>query len=126
MGKTNYSKMSNKAKDDAAPTFVETTSFDAVPAVEEVVIPEVEAIIEEVPVVEEAPVEKKAKIGVVVDCVKLNVRSNPSPMADIELTIDKGTEVEIVSESGDFYHVRKSATTYGFNGWCMKKYISVK
>lgn len=111
MAKTNYNKMSNKAKEDVAP-IVETTSLDVEPAVEEVVV-------------EKKP-ENKIKKGVVVDCSKLNVRTNPHPNAHIELTIDKGTEVEIVRSEGDFYFVRKDATTEGFNGWCMKKYISVK
>ena len=120
MGKTNYNKMSNKPKEDVKPTFVETTSLDETPVVEEVAAPEAE------PVVEEVTVEEKVKIGVVVDCVKLNVRSNPSTMAEIVLTINHGTEVEIIDEVDDFYRVCKDATTEGFSGWCMKKYISIK
>ena len=115
MAKTNYNKMT-KAKEDVTP-IVETTSLDTKPVVEE-------AIVEE-PVVEPKP-EKKIQKGVVVDCLKLNVRNNPHPNAAIELTIDKGTEVEIVGSNGDFYNVRKGTTTEGFSGWCMKKYISIK
>lgn len=111
MAKTNYNKMSNKPQEDVK---IETE----VAVVEEVVV-------EAAPVEERKP-EKKVKKGIVVDCVKLNVRTNPSPNAAIELTIDKGTEVEIVRSEGDFYFVRKDNTTNGFNGWCMKKYISVK
>ena len=120
MGKTNYNKMANKPKEDVMPAFVETTSLDETPVVEEVVAPEAEAVVEEV------AVENEVKIGVVVDCMKLNVRNNPSMMAEIALTIDKGTEVEILDECDDFYFVRKDNTTEGFSGWCMKKYISVK
>ena len=110
MAKTNYNKMSNKLKED--------------------VKKEVEPIVEEVavaaePVVEKKP-ENKLKIGVVSNCEKLNVRTNPHPAAHVELVINKGTEVEIVRSEGDFYFVRKGSTTEGFNGWCMKKYISVK
>ena len=112
MAKTNYNKMSTKPE-EVAETPVE--------AVEETV---------ETPIVEEAVVEKKPekkiKKGVVVNCVKLNVRNNPHPNAAIELTIDKGTEVEIVGSNGDFYNVRKDTVTEGFTGWCMKQYISVK
>lgn len=120
MGKTNYNKMSNRPKEDVKPKFVETTSIDEMPVVEETVVPETE------PVVTEVIVENKVKTGVVVDCVKLNVRNSPSPTAYIERTIDKGTEVEIADEVNGFYHVRKGTTTEGFTGWCMKKYISIK
>lgn len=115
MAKTNYNKMSNKPKEDV--------KKEVEPIVEEVAV-EVEPISEE-PVIEKKP-EKKVKKGVVTGCTKLNVRTNPHPNAHIELTIDNGTEVEIVRSEGDFYLVRKDATTEGFNGWCMKKYISVK
>lgn len=108
MAKTNYNKMSTKAE-----VVVETP----VEVVEEPVVEEV--------VVEKKP-EKKIKKGIVVNCSKLNVRTNPHPNAFIERTIDKGTEVEIVDSNGDFYSVRKGTPTEGFTGWCMKKYISVK
>ena len=111
MAKTNYNKMANKP--EAAEPVVETTSLDVAP------------VVEEAAVVEKKP-EKKIKKGVVVNCLKLNVRNNPHPNAAIELTIDKGTEVEIVGSNGDFYNVRKGTVTEGFTGWCMKKYISVK
>ena len=110
MAKTNYNKMSNKP--EAVEPIVETTSVDVAPVVNETVV-------------EKKP-EKKTKKGIVVDCSKLNVRNNPHPNAAIELTIDKGTEVEIVDSKGDFYHVRKGTVTEGFSGWCMKKYISIK
>ena len=110
MAKTNYNKMSNKTTEDVA-------------IKPEVIIEEV--VVDTEPVVEKKPV-KKVKKGVVVDCVKLNVRTNPHLNAHIETTIDRGTEVEITDSNGDFYFVRKDATTEGFNGWCMKKYISVK
>lgn len=115
MAKTNYNKMSNKSKEDVI--------NEVEPIVEEVAV-EVESTIEE-PVVEKKP-EKKIKIGVVTNCEKLNVRTNPHPAAHVELVIDKGTEVVIDRSEGDFYFVRKDNTTEGFNGWCMKKYISIK
>lgn len=113
MSKTNYSNMANKKNEPV----VEATSLDAPSVVEEATVEET--------VVEKKP-EKKIRKGVVVDCLKLNVRTNPHPDAYIERTIDKGTEVEIVGSNGDFYNVRKGTTTEGFNGWCMKKYIAVK
>lgn len=125
MAKTNYNKISNKPKEDV--------KKESKPIVDDLV-PEAKPVVEEIPaVIEKTEVkapekksEKKAKTGVVVDCIKLNVRNNPHPEAAIELTIDKGTEVEIVGSNGDFYNVRKGTITEGFSGWCMKKFISVK
>lgn len=75
-------------------------------------------------------VETKPKVevlkGVVANCERLNVRTNPSLNAAVESVIDKGTEVEITDSYGDFYFVRTDKTTEGINGWCMKKYISVQ
>lgn len=119
MAKTNYNKMANKAKEDVKNEVVETSSLEI-----EQTTNEVEPAIEE-PIVEKKP-EKKVKKGVVINCSKLNVRTNPHPNAHIELTIDNGTEVIIDRSEGDFYFVHKDNTTEGFNGWCMKKYISVK
>ena len=67
----------------------------------------------------------KIRKGVVDNCERLNVRTNPSLTAAIDTVIEKGTEVEITDSNGDFYFVRKGPTTEGFNGWCMKKYIFI-
>lgn len=111
MSKKNYNKMYDEVKEDVNNEV-------------ESVVAETESVTEEV-VVEKAP-EKKVKIGVVTNCNKLNVRTNPHPNAAIDLVIVAGTEVEITGSKGDFYSVRKGTVTEGFNGWCMKKYISIK
>lgn len=118
MAKTNYNKMSNKQKEETA---------NEVEAVVDTTVTETESVTEEVvaEVMEKPPVNK-AKTGVVVGCERLNVRTNPSPTAAVDLTIARGTEVEIVGANGEFYNIRKGTPTEGFNGWCMKKYISIK
>ena len=68
---------------------------------------------------------QKIRKGVVANCERLNVRTNPSLTAAIDTVIEKGTEVEITDSNGDFYFVRKGPTIECFNGWCMKKYISI-
>lgn len=116
MAKTNYNKMSNKAKEDV--------KKDIEPVVEEVTV-------DAEPIVEEPVLEVKVVYGTVVDCEKLNVRSKPSIKGDIICVITKDTKV-VVAESGstkDFYEVHSiddANVTVGFHGWCMKKYISVK
>lgn len=64
-------------------------------------------------------------IGYVVDCVKLNVRKDPDPDAEILGTLPVGSEVMIdESDSTDkFYNV---CATSGFEGFCMKRFIEVK
>ena len=68
----------------------------------------------------------KIRKGIVANCERLNVRTNPSATAAVDTVIEKGTEVEIADSNGDFYFVRKDHTTEGFNGWCMKKFIAIK
>lgn len=113
MAKTNYNKISNTQKE-----VIEETVVEAPEVIEEAAVVE-ETVIEETVV--EAPVVEK-KIGVVSNCSKLNVRINPNTNAFVALVIPQGTEVEIGDSVGDFYHV----SVDGFDGWCMKKYISVK
>lgn len=112
--KKNYSKISTEKAKVEQNIEAEVTTSIARPTE-----PEVETV-------EEKVTPPKTDIGVVTGCVKLNVRSAANPNADILTTIDKGVEVTIEGEDNDFYFVRKDNTTEGFNGWCMKKYISIK
>lgn len=113
--------MSNKKNYNKIST--EKTKAEVAEVVEET--PAVEAEVAET-VVEEAPqVTMSNPIGVVVNCEKLNVRKNSSVKSESIGVIVKGTEVEIFEDSStnDFYSV---VTPEGLNGYCMKKYISVK
>lgn len=72
--------------------------------------------------------EKKDVIGVVSDCVKLNVRKQAVANSDVICVIDADTEV-IVDEAkstNDFYRVKSIPGVKPFFGYCMKKYITVK
>lgn len=109
MGKKNYNKISTeKVKAEAA-------------AEVESIIAESTEVVENEP---EIQVTCSNPIGVVVNCEKLNVRKNSSVKADILGVIAKGTEVEIFEDSStkDFY----SIATPKYNGYVMKKYISIK
>ena len=86
------------------------------------------------PVDDAAPIEakraltattKKAMIsGVVTDCVKLNVRKEPSPNAEVVAVIELLSEVavDMDASSEGFY---KICTAAGIEGYCMKKYIAL-
>lgn len=98
--KTNYNKMSEKS-------VKEEVSVEAV--------------------TEEVVSEPEVTIGVVTNCVKLNVRTHPKKNADIICTIDKGEEVEIVkgTTTRDFYCVRSKKIKADI-GFCMKDFITIK
>lgn len=111
MSKTNYSKMSRKTEEVVEPIIgIDLAGQPDVTVEEEIVIP--------------AP-----QIGVVANCVKLNVRRKPNTNADVLTIIDKGTEVEIDEKFNNKEFYRISAATTGvefFSGFCMKKFIELK
>ena len=110
--KINYSKFANNN--------VEETSIDQVEeAVEDVTEEVVEEVIEE-PVVEPEPI-----VGVVSGCAKLRVRNNPSIMGEVICEIKEGTIV-IIDEDKSTVEFYKVVTEAGAEGYCMKKYITLK
>lgn len=74
---------------------------------------------------EKQPKVREPRTGVVIDCVKLNVRKSPATDANILAEIPVGTKVQIIDKEStkDFYHV---CTATGIDGFCMKKFIKVK
>lgn len=106
MEKKDYTKFSNVIK----PVEAETVS-DVKPIVK--------------PEIKPGPVMvEKPKLGVVTDCVKLNVRKKPHANATIVTTITCETELEIIEAEStkDFY---KICTAAGVEGFCMKRFISI-
>lgn len=79
------------------------------------------------PVDEAATVEaaKSFASGVVTDCLKLNVRKEPSADAEVLAIVDCLSEVmvDIDASINDFYKV---CTAVGVEGFCMRKYIALK
>lgn len=83
--------------------------------------PEVEPILET-----EAESEPEVKkVGVVIECMDLNVRKAPERNAEIVCTIPCLTEV-VVGEKESTNEFYKIDTASGVSGFCMKKYISIK
>lgn len=62
-------------------------------------------------------------IAVVVDCLKLNVRAEPSPTSKVVATIDASTEVAVYDSVGNYY---KICTASGIEGYCVKDYLNIK
>lgn len=63
--------------------------------------------------------------GVVTDCQRLNVRKAPSADAEILTVIDafSNVMVDMDTSSDEFYKV---CTEIGVEGFCMKKYITLR
>lgn len=70
-------------------------------------------------------VEKEPVTGVVTDCRRLNVRMEPNTKAEVVTVIDAATELMIDEEhsTDEFYKV---STAAGVEGYCMKKYVTIK
>ena len=80
----------------------------------------VENIIEEVEETKPEP-----KIGIVTDCIKLNVRKNPDPNAEIVCEVSAATDLMIDEEqSTDTFY--KVFTAAGVEGYCMKRFVAIK
>lgn len=93
------------------------------PVMEEVKDSVEETVEETVEEVVEEPV--KEVIGVVAECSKLRVREAASANAKVLCEISENSEVIIneAESTKDFYKV---CTEAGVEGFCMKKYITVR
>lgn len=108
MVKNDYTKFSNikeTVKDEVIQNGVIDTTEEEPEVIDEVVKPEV--------------------VGVIIDCMKLNVRKTPNPYGEIIGTIDVDSEVTIndAESTNEFY---KICTAAGVEGFCVKKFIQVK
>lgn len=64
-------------------------------------------------------------MGVVVDCARLNIRTQPSIDAEVLCELPRSSEVQVDrnSDHKDWYHVRAAS---GIDGYCMKQFIKAK
>lgn len=112
MGKQrDYTKYSNNQHNKREPEEIKTPTVEAVE----------EAVTE---TVEEVATPAEPKQGVVTDCVKLNVRKEARPNAEVVCIIDASTTLMISEEESteEFYKVYTAA---GLEGYCMKKFIAI-
>lgn len=120
---TRYSKDPVETKEAVEPV-VEPVVED-IPTVEVEQEPKIEEPKIEEPKIEEPKIEEpKLIIGVVTDCLKLNVRARPDAKAMILGVITAATELIITEEepAKDFY---KICTSAGLEGYCMKKFVTI-
>lgn len=89
--------------------------------------PEVRGRRAELHPVDDAAGEKTmaAVAGVVTDCLRLNIRKEPSPNGEVLTVIDALSEVMVdINGSSDAFY--KVCTIAGIEGFCMKKYIALR
>ena len=128
MANHNYSQYSNNGKKNktapAAKTEIEAKVNEVPEAPVEVVAPEVKMEVETVET-KEVP---KTVTGTVANCTKLNVRSKPALTADVVTVINAGEKVTInVAKSNrEWFCVSVDNGEYGYNGYCMKKFVTAK
>ena len=64
-------------------------------------------------------------IGVVTDCLKLNIRENPSKDSRVVTIVTYLDELEVdMGDSNDDWYAVCTAT--GIEGFCMKKFVAVR
>jgi uncharacterized protein YgiM (DUF1202 family) len=87
-----------------------------------VVVEPATEVVNDTPAVEE---KVAVYIGKIRDCYKLNVREEPTMESKVLCKLDKLSEVQVdkANSTRDFY---KIVTATGVNGYCMKKYMSIK
>ena len=85
-------------------------------------VAENEAVVEVEEVVEP---EKKTIIGIVDNCVKLNVRKEPTTHSEVLCIVDRKAEVVIDMDESteDFY---KICTAAGIEGFCVKYFVTIE
>lgn len=86
-------------------------------------VEEYTAKIEE-PVEEVAP-QPKPVIGVVSGCSKLNIRKNPSPDSEILCAVNEGSKL-LIDETTSTLEWYAVCTEAGFDGFCMKAYVTAE
>lgn len=85
---------------------------DSVEIAEDTRVEEIEEAVEEI-------------IGVVTDCLRLNIRKEPNKDSEVAVIVNCLDEVKIDPETStdEWYAV---CTVAGIEGFCMKKYIAVR
>lgn len=116
--KRDYTRYSKETVSTTEPVEVvdSKTEIPAVVEVDDIPVTVTPAVVE---VEESEPI-----IGVVTDCIKLNVREQADSTAEILGIISASTELVIIEEesTNDFY---KICTSAGLEGYCMKKFITI-
>lgn len=113
MGKKDYTRYAKRQEEKVAFEPVENNAME-----------EAEKAYERSATVEEVTKDDPTS-GIVTDCLKLNIRKEPSPNSRIVCAIDCLTEV-IIDEKESTDEFYKICTVSGVEGFCMKKFITIQ
>lgn len=124
MSHRDYSKFSKPFNNNEGNEVVDSINIEdteRISEVQEIDVPITEKVCQEVE-------ETQKVIGIVSGCEMLNVRNEPSIDSDIVNVIPKGLEVEVdySNSTADFYKVKLPVEFLDANGYCMKKFITIK
>lgn len=123
MSKHDYTKHSNKNKYDNKSRI--ERKFESADEMVEALNNQKSKVVDSTPmVISESEVAAPKNLGKVVDCVRLNVREEPSTKASVVFEINVGSTVFIdeTCSTDEFY---KICTEHGVEGYCMKKFIEI-
>jgi uncharacterized protein YgiM (DUF1202 family) len=131
MGHNNYSKFfKNTESEEVIPVMEDQISIEEIGDNDPHVVSEEleQAVINaggEVMRAEEPIVEVETSIGVVSECDKLNLREEANKNSKVLAILNRNTElvVSVEESTEDFYKV---ITSSGVEGYCMKKFITIK
>lgn len=135
MGHNNYSKFfKNTESEEVIPVMEDQISIEEIgdndphvvsEELEQAVINSGGEVMRVEAPVEETVVEVETVVGVVSGCEKLNLREEASKDSKVLSILNKGTELVVSTEESteDFYKV---ITATGVEGYCMKKFITIK
>jgi hypothetical protein len=84
-----------------------------------------ETIEEVVPTSEPETQESDLVIGIVTNCLRLNIREKPNISAPIITKVNALSElmIDLVASNEEWYSV---CTEAGIEGFCMKKFVAIK
>lgn len=97
-----------------------TEEFASTPELKEPIEPDIQE-----PDIQEPEMESELVMGVVTNCLRLNVREKPTMEGSIITEVDALSELMIdLGESNEGWY--RVCTEAGIEGFCMKKFIAIK
>lgn len=133
MSNHNYSQYSNSKKNKTAPaakTDVETKVEETLSIVDAAELDAPAVKMEQIPVVEPVVPKEQPKtvVGTVANCTKLNVRTKPSLTANVITVVNAGEKLWIdpAKSNREWFYVAIDNGNQGYNGYCMKKFVTAK
>lgn len=74
--------------------------------------------------IEDTSVNNNSRIGMVIDCFRLNIRKKADINSEVVSIVNKSEKVNIIEDGliKEWYHVKDGK---GNEGYCMKRYINI-